>query len=163
MASNIMYEYCQTGDIGKDYDRLSNYIECMCYDGDDPFVWESTTTTTPRPGPEPFPPKLYTTTTAPSFLDCNVPTTCMDAMHQYCGVHDGGTECQQCLGLWWPHEAPIYGCPSQKPNQIQSLMTCFCGTATPKNETLVPVEIQGIHNHYKQSVTLSTLKEGQQI
>merc|ERR1712048_1555482 len=154
MTQPILKEYCKMGTIATGFQDISDYLECFCFNGDDPFILESTTTTTPAPGPQHYPPKLYTTTTQAPAPDCNVPQSCMDAMHNACGPHDGGTDCYTCLKNWWPFGAAKYGCEIPTFDQ-QTLTFCMCGTATPKDNTKVPTQILGIENSFGQAVTLS--------
>merc|ERR1719469_948663 len=135
VAQSIWQDYCKIGGgLSIPYD-VSDYVECLCFNGDDPFLWVSTTTSTPAPGPEPYPPKVYTTTTRPSPSECRVPASCLEQFEEDCGARDGGTACGNCLRKWWVHaDVQALGCePGPHVLFNQSLLEfCYCGTVTPK-------------------------------
>merc|ERR1712023_418093 len=108
---------------------LSNYLECLCYDGDNVFgPWPTTTTTTPAPKPLPPVPRPYTTPAPRRPPPCNVNASCWEALNN---IRDKNNEtkcvdqvkpggCGICLGRHWFHKLPYKrdqtlveaGCPT---------------------------------------------------
>jgi len=83
--SGAMQEYCNFGSGDKEkFDNTISFVECFCFLEHDPFVWPKTTTTTPAPSSDPFPPHLYTTTstTTKHHPNCNIQPSCGMAIQQ---------------------------------------------------------------------------------
>lgn len=87
LAEVVLKDYCKfsSGSDQEQYNQFKQYVRCFCYDGDNPFVWPTTTTTTPAPGPEALPPHVYTTTTGPRPANrCNIDPTCNQQLSVNC-------------------------------------------------------------------------------
>merc|ERR1712023_92319 len=90
---------------------LSNFLECMCYDGDNVFApWPTTTTTTPAPKPLPPVPRPYTTPAPKPIQPCDVPPSCWTALNNVTTAGNGRGEkcgdqdpysCGICLARNW--------------------------------------------------------------
>jgi len=140
---------------------LSNYLSCLCYDGDNVFApWPSTTTTTPAPKPMPPVPHPYTTPAPPTPLKCNVPKTCWAALNNMTESH--GTTCMDeldpkkcgsCLHRHWGKGKRLAkaGCPESQWDAV-TIGLCICG---PLNPSHCVTKISGVCNAYRTPVTLS--------
>jgi hypothetical protein len=156
----------------KDRQKLSEYLECFCYEGDNVFApWPSTTTTTPAPKPMPPVPRPYTTPAPHSPPPCDVPSSCWTELQN--AEHDGvkcvdsdSYKCGYCLYKNWGKKKSLHeaGCPGtnvslgRNPYKNWNFMTlgfCLCGPLDEKKNDC-PVKISGICNAYDKNVSITT-------